>query len=117
MKIKLYHKVLKMAKKEYASDPRPSRKDIEHAWLHYVKPEDKFVNNLNFVLRGTAYRRKSESAAWLAYLVWNWKLEGQDGEEDRYSLAAIVREKYKRFAKKWWSAENVLMRAIKFGEK
>ena len=28
MKIKLYHKVLKMAKKEYASDPRPSRKDI-----------------------------------------------------------------------------------------
>ena len=117
MKIRLYHKVLKMAKKEYAFDPKPSCKDIEHAWLHYVKLEDKFVNNFNFVLRGTAYHRKSESATWLAYLVWNWKLEGQAGEEDRYSLAAVVREKYKRFAKKWWSAENVLMRAIKFGEK
>ena len=31
MKTKLYHKVPKMAKKEYASNPRPSCKDIDNS--------------------------------------------------------------------------------------
>lgn len=106
MKTRLYHKVIKMAIKEICSDPRPSVQDI--FFKIYCKKD--LIGNFTKI----SMTEKRNRDAMFAYIAWHEKV---NNNLPRYHLKAYIKEKYKQYARRYWSSTEVLKRDIEFGIK
>ena len=108
MKTRLYHKLLKMAIKEICSDPRPSVQDV--FFKIYCR---KIAVNAGKIPKIIA-TKETDRKALFAYVAWHEKV-GNNNEHDRYFVKEYIRDKYKRYSRKYWTPEAILKRMIATG--
>lgn len=109
MKTRLYHKVIKLAIKEICSDPRPSVQEIFFKiYCH------KIANNTGRIPKIVA-NKKFERNAMFAFVAWHEKVGSNNEYDNRYFLKDYIRHKYRKYSRKYWSAEAILKRVIATG--
>ena len=108
MKTRLYHKLLKMAIKEICSDPRPSVQDV------FFKIYCHRIENASGKMPKLIATEKTDRKALFAYVAWHEKV-GNNNEHDRYFVKEYIRDKYKRYSRKYWTPEAILKRMIATG--
>ena len=57
---------------------------------------------------------KTVRKALFAYVAWHEKV-GNNNEHDRYFVKEHIRDKYKRYSRKYWTPEAILKRMIATG--